>query len=320
MKTKKKKIVVIGGGNGSAISICALKQFTDIFDISAVVSMSDSGGSSGRLREEFKTLPPGDILRAVLAMSKYDYKILKQIFYRNRFTGVGKLDNHNLGNLFIILSEKYGGDFMQAIRALEQAVEAIGHVFPVTLNKTDLIAELSNSKIVRQEAKIDRPNYDKNLKIKKVWLEPSGKIDSNASKAIVTADAIVLGPGSLYCSIVATLLPLGVCKAIANSKAKLVYIAGDAYELRGETGPQKLSGFVLQLQEYLPRKLDAIIYNNVLLNKTQKDLYKMKKWGVIEKDVKALIGYNVIGADFEKANGGLDPVKLGNILKNIICK
>ena len=316
----KKKIVVIGGGNGSAISICALKQFTDIFDMSAVVSMSDSGGSSGRLREEFKTLPPGDILRAVLAMSKYDYKILKQIFYRNRFIGVGKLDNHNLGNLFIILSEKYNNDFILSIRALEQAVEATGRVFPVTLGKTDLIAELSNGEIIKREANIDRPNYDKDLKIKKVWLEPNCKMNSHAREAIITADVIILGPGSLYCSIVATLLPLGVCKAIADSKAKLVYIAGDAYELRGETGPQKLSDFVLQLEKYLPRSLDAVIYNSVLLNKKQKQTYKIKKWSVIEKDVKILVGHNVIGADFEKANGGLDPIKLGNILKNIICK
>src|SRR3989339_860667 len=116
----KKKVVVIGGGNGSAISIVALKQNLDLFDISAVISMSDSGDSSGRLREEFNTLPPGDIMRAVLALSKYDYPLLKQIFFRNRFSGAGKLDGHNLGNLALILGEKYDGDFMSAIRALEQ--------------------------------------------------------------------------------------------------------------------------------------------------------------------------------------------------------
>lgn len=320
MKIKKKKIVVVGGGNGSAISIRALKQYADIFDISAVISMSDSGGSSGRLREEFKTLPPGDILRAVLAMSKYDYKILKQIFYINRFAGVGKLDNHNLGNLFIILSEKYGGDFIQAIRALEQSVEAIGHVFPATLNKTDLIAELSNGKIVRQEAKIDRPNYDKNLKIKKVWLEPDGKIDSNAKQAIDRADAIILGPGSLYCSIVAALLPVGIKEAIAGSKAKLIYIAGNAYETNGETGPEKLSDFVVELQKYLPRRIDAVVFNDIKLSKKQRQLYKERKWAQIEKDSKNLSGYKLIGADFMDKEGLLDSEKLGIILKKIIYK
>ena len=107
---KVKKIVVLGGGNGSAISINALKNLGDNVQISAVVSTSDSGGSSGVLRKEFKTLPPGDVMRAVLAMSPYNYDILKKMFYRNRFSGCGKLDNHNLGNLFLVLAEKYGSD------------------------------------------------------------------------------------------------------------------------------------------------------------------------------------------------------------------
>jgi uncharacterized cofD-like protein len=96
----KKRVVAVGGGNGSAIALEALKQHRDIFDISAVISMSDSGGSSGRLRREFGTLPPGDILRAILSLSLYDYSILRKIFYNNRFSGAGKSVDHNLGNLF----------------------------------------------------------------------------------------------------------------------------------------------------------------------------------------------------------------------------
>src|SRR3989338_10367595 len=176
----KKRVVAIGGGNGSAIALEALKQHRDIFDISAVISMSDSGGSSGRLRQEFNTLPPGDILRAILSLSLSDYPVLRKIFYSNRFSGAGKLAEHNLGNLFLTLAGKYAGDFMSAVRALEQSVEAVGHVYPATLDQTDLCVELENGQIIKTEAAIDMPNYDRSLKIKKAWLEPAWQIYSEA--------------------------------------------------------------------------------------------------------------------------------------------
>ncbi len=320
MITKKKKIVVIGGGNGSAISICALKQYTDIFDISAVVSMSDSGGSSGRLRREFKTLPPGDIMRAVLAMSKHDYKILKAIFHGQRFSGLGKLDGHNVGNLFIVLSEKYGGDFVRTIRALEQAVGAVGMVYPATIDKTDMAIELNNGKIIKTDEKISHPSYDRKYKIAKFWLEPKGKIYPPAKKMIENADYIVFGPGSLYTSIIAVLAVGGIKEAIKNSKAKLIYSAGDAYHTDGETCPEELSGLVNDLEKYLPRKFDAIVYNSAKLDSRQKLKYKQKNWAVFAKDVENLSEYKLFGADFERKEGGLHSIKLGKILKKVISK
>lgn len=315
---KKKKVVVIGGGNGSAIATVALKLHLDLFDISTVVSMSDSGGSSGRLRAEFKTLPPGDIMRAVLAMSKYDYPLLKKIFYGNRFSGVGKLDKHNLGNLFIILSQQYGGDFVSAVRALEQSVEAVGKVYPVTLDKTDLCAELTNGKILKTEAVIDEPNYNRSWKIKKVWLSPQGKIYSESKKVIEHADYIILAPGSLYTSVIATLLPKGVKEAIGRSKAKLVYTSGDAYQLLGETGPEKLSEFVFQLEKYLPRPLDLVIYNNHKLTPKQKKIYHNKKWGIFSADFSNLSARRVAQSDYSRDEGGLCSIRLGKLFKKYL--
>ncbi len=314
----KKKVVVIGGGNGSAIVLCALKKFIDQLDLSAVISMSDSGGSSGKLRREFKTLPPGDIMRAALAMSPYDYHLLKQIFYRNRFDGLGRLDQHNLGNLFIILSEQYEGDFIRALRALEQAVEAVGKVYPVTLGVTDLAAELSSGMIIKTEAALDKPQYDRSLKIKKVWLEPERTVYAEAERAIKEADYIILSPGDLYTSVIATLLPNGVQIAIQESAAQLVYIAGNALHADGETGPERLSDIVKQLENHLPRSLDLIIYNNVRLNGQQKKLYQEKKWIVFEKDVENIKNRKVIGVDFEKLAGGLSPEKLAKTLQKLI--
>lgn len=296
----------------------ALKQHCDIFDISAVVSMSDSGGSSGRLRKEFDTLPPGDIMRAVLSLSVYDYKLLKNIFFRKRFFGCGKLDEHNLGNLFLVLAAKYAGDYVSAIRALEQAIDAVGRVYPATLEQTDLVVELSNGQTVKGEADIDAPKYDRGLRIKKAWLEPAGKIYSGAKEAIERADIIIFCMGSLYTSVVATLLPLGVKEAIAKSKAKLIYTPGSVYELEGETGPEKLSDRVNELQSYLPRKIDLIIHNVHALNKEEQKKYQEKRWAVFANDKEKIPEYKIMDVEYEKPVGVFWAERLGEILREAI--
>ncbi len=314
----KKKIVVIGGGNGSALCLEGLKKYPN-FVISAVISMSDSGGSSGRLRKQFHTLPPGDIMRAVLSLSKYDYKMLRQIFYKPRFKNVGKLDSHNLGNLFLTLMSQYGGNFLHALEALSQSVEAQGKVYPVTLTATNLVAELDNGDIIKTEAFIDSPRYNRGLKIKRVWLEPDCRAYAEAKKAIESADRIILSPGSLYTSLIATLLPKGIKEVIEkNKKAKIIYVAGSAYRLDGETGPERLSDFVLQMEKYLPRRIDLVIHNNHKLNKKQQDFYKGKKWGVFKFDKNNLQNKKVKSLDLEAAEGGLSPAKLAAVLKKIL--
>ena len=314
----QKKVVVLGGGNGSAIALVALKQNLKKFNISAIVSMSDSGGSTGRLRKELNILPPGDIMRAVLALSIYDYPLLKKIFYRNRFSQDGKMNNHNLGNLFLALSSRYCGSFVKSVRALEESVEAVGKVYPVTLKINDLVAKLVNGKIVKTEAKIDQPDYDLGLRIKNVYLEPKVKADPEAIKEILSADCIVLSPGSLYTSVVATLLPTGIKEAIAKSKAKIIFVAGNAYHIYGETGPTKLSEIVAELEQYLPRRADYILYNNHKLSKKEQTYYKEKTWGVIVGDLEKLDGRNVISFDFSSSVGGLCSIKLGEKLKELI--
>ena len=313
----KKKIVVIGGGNGSAISIVALKQHLDLFDISAVISMSDSGGSSGKLRKEFNTVPPGDIMRAVLALSKYDYLTLKQIFYRNRFSE-GKLEGHNLGNLFLVLGAEKCGDFMQAVKALEESVEAVGHAYPATLDVTDLCAELDNGQIVKTEAAIDKPNYDLSIKIKKVWLEPKGEIYFGAKQAIEAADYVVFSPGSLYTSVIATILPAGMKETIGRSKAKLIFAMGDAYIRNSETGPTTVSGVIKTLEQYLPRSLDLTVFNNAKFNHKQQEMHDKRGWAHFTDDIENQKGMNITKLDYERDEGGLCSIKLGKIFKNIL--
>ncbi len=320
----KKKVVVIGGGNGSAVVLNALKKFSDRLDISAVITMSDSGRSMGVVRREFNVPPPADVVRAALALSPYDYAVLRKIFYTNRCTKAPQLDavfagtsRPNLGSLFIAFLAAYESDYVSALRTLEEVVEAVGHVYPATLEMNDLCAELVNGTIIKTEAAIDRPTYDRSLKISRVWLEPNAVMYDGAGEVIEQADYIFLSPGSLYTSVVATLLPTGTKEAITQSPAQLIYVAGDAYELEGETGPERLSDFVEQLERYLPRKIDVVVYNNSMLTPAQQRKYAEKKWGTFMKDIENIKNKNIIGADFEKEEGGLSSEKLSKILVDL---
>lgn len=317
---KKKKVVFMGGGNGGAITLQALKHYADVFDIAAVISTSDSGGSSGRLRKELGTLPPGDILRATLSLSgKYDYKMLRQIFYKVRFENVGKLSGHNIGNMFLITSTKYGGDFVESIRALEQAVEALGHVHPVSLGDIHLCVELSNGDHVKTEAEIDEPRYERKHRIKKAWLEPNETVYSEARQVIEEADCIILGPGSLYTSIIATLLVQGVKEAITRSKAQLLFVPPQFYEITKETGPQSLSEMVREIENYLPRPLDLIIYDSFVPDEQKaKEYLENLGWIAMKKDAENVKNRKCLSYDLIENGSGMSPEKLKNVFKEIL--
>lgn len=312
-----KKVVVVGGGNGAAVSILALKRNLDLFSISAVIGMTDSGGSSGRLRKEFGTLPTGDILRGMLAMSKYDYYTLRQIFYERRFAQPGKLEKHNLGNIFLTLATQYSGNVVETIKGFQQSLECQGVVHPVTLDAAELCAQFKNGEIVCGEDTIDRPtSKNSDTTIERVWLDPEPALYAPAKKALLEADYIILGPGSLYTSIIPNLLVKGFSNAIKKTKAKLVYVLGNGYETHGENGPTTMSGFAAVLQRYLPRSIDVVIYNTEDLGKKEKRFYTEKSWGIATRDIEKLTKkHTLIGHDFERDGGGLSKEKLAQIFK-----
>lgn len=315
----KKKVVIMGGGNGGSMSIRALKRFSEHFELCAVIGMTDSGGSSGRLREQYGVLPPGDILRAVLAMSRYDYETMKHIFYECRFSEAGILSDHGLGHFFLALTEKYAGGIIDSLRALGQALDIVGPVFPVTTDHATLCVELENGKVLKGEHEIDRPESERDHnRINKAWLDPTPQIYERARSSIEEADYIIIGPGSFYTSLVATLMADGVSEAIQNSKAKILYVSGNGYELNGEFGPRKLNDCVLELQQYVPRKFDAIIHNHAILSEDQQAYYAKKNWGEIETDFNGIEDYNIVSLNYEHVKGGSDPDKLGAILYNCL--
>ena len=322
----KQNIVVIGGGNGTALMLQALKPFLDKAHLTAVVSTADSGGSSGALRRFFGTLPPGDILRAILALSPYDYTLLKKLFYSNRITALNTFNAQlhasrepNLGNLFLVWAAQAEGDMVRAIRGLEEAVEAVGHVHPVTLQSATLCVELANGTMLKGEGTIDRPTYDRANRIVRAWLEGDPIANPDVTHALANADYIVFGAGSsLYTSTIPNLLVGGVQEAIDQSRAKLICIPGDAYSLNGETGPTTLSEYVAEMEQHLPRPVDAIVYHNEPLTAAQEQMYVQKEWGSFEKDVQNLSGRPLFGCDLEKTDGGLSPEKLNRALGEIL--
>lgn len=314
----KKNVVVVGGGNGAAISLFALKGHLEQFEIFGVTSMMDSGGSSGRLRQEIGVLPPGDILRGILALSKYEHAWLRSIFYEQRFEDVGKLSGHNLGNLLLALGSQYGGSLPDAVHALQQALGCVGDILPVTLDSVQLIAKLVDGTRLVSEAAIDRPSLG-GAEIERVWLEPEAKIYEPARSVLLAADYIIFGPGSLYTSLVPNILVSGFIEALQKSNAKLVYALGIAYENDGEKGPIMMSDFVLTLEKYLSRKIDVVIYNNHEPSPVQRAFYASRQWGESGRDIeKVAAGRTLIGYDFERDRGGLSKEKLAEVFEKYL--
>ena len=197
-----------------------------------------------------------------------------------------------------------------------QSVKAQGKIFPVTLEPTNLTARLNDGQIIHTESFIDNPTYNRGLKIEKVWLEPKVKAFDLALEAIKSADYLIISTGSLYTSLIATLLPENIQQVIGESKAKLGYIIGNAYRSDGETGPETVEDNIKQLEKYLPRKIDFILYNNHSLSDEEKEYYKKRKWSLFAAPSQKL--NNLISFDFERAGGGACAIKLGKKLKEIL--
>src|SRR3989344_6673799 len=307
-----KKIVVIGGGTGIFSVLSGLKNYN--VDLSAVVTMADNGGSTGSLREEFGILPPGDVRRALLALSTTDNKILSELLnYRFR-EGVG-LKGHTFGNLMLTALERLTGSFPRAIDEASKILAVRGRVIPVTLQKLNLCAELEDGSVINGETNIDIPNHDGHLKIKRLWLKPKAKINPVAEEAIYAANAAVIGPGDLYTSIMPNLLVHGVSEALHKSKAKKVYVTNLMTKF-GETNNFRAEDFV----NIITRALNGGSLDYVLVNNKKPNLERLKKYA---EEKAMFVGWDdlppkptpILG-DFLRPKGFLrhDPDKLASTI------
>ncbi len=291
-------IVVLGGGTGLFTILKGLKNHR--VELSAIVTMMDDGGSSGVLRDEFGTLPPGDIRRCLIALS--DSTEMMKDLLQYRFDRGRGLKGHTFGNLLITALKDITGSDENAIKEAARILNIRGEVIPVTHDNVQLCARLDNGKQVKGESAIPNKVQRSSTRIKKVYLKPKAKITRDARKALMFADLIVLGPGDLYTSIVPNLLVEGVAETIRSSDARKVYVCNLATK-HGETDGYKLSDFTQTIVQYLGSDaLDFIIYNNGRPTREIIRRYAKEKSYFIRADVKKtreitkaeLIGDNLV--------------------------
>ncbi len=222
------KVVVVGGGHGLANLLKGLKGFTN--NITAIVTVGDDGGSSGRLRQELGVLPPGDIRNCITALADEE-KLVTELF-RYRFEQGSGLEGHSFGNLFLTaLCAMTNGDMLESARVACRVLNSCGQVLPSTLSSMILVAELEDGRIIKGESNISGANG----RIKSLTCEPgSPRATPEAIEALMSADLIVLGPGSLYTSIIPNLLVEGVPEAIIQSSARKLYVC-NVMTQKGET-------------------------------------------------------------------------------------
>ncbi len=310
-----KKVVVIGGGTGVFTVLTGLREYP--YQLSAIVSMADDGGSTGVLREEFGTLPAGDIRRALIALSDSNKKVLSELF-NFRFGEETSLKGHSMGNLLLTALEKITGDFGSAVKEAGEVLNIKGEVIPVALTPTRLYATLSDDRIVEGETNIDIPKHDGMKKIKNIFLKPEVAANPKALNAIEKADIIILGPGDVYTSILPNLAVKGIPEAVKKSKARLIYNVNIMTKF-GETNCFKASDFVEKMEEYLGKTaIDTITVNTEKPTGEIVERYEKEMVEFVENDLQK--DKRLFAGDFLRDGMFLrhDPEKLAKVLSRII--
>ncbi len=306
------RIVAIGGGHGQATLLRGLKLYTR--NLTAVVTVADDGGSSGRLRESFGILPPGDIRNCLAALSN-DEQMLTQLF-QYRFSGSGNLDGHSFGNLFITALADITGSFEGAVSESGKVLSVSGRVLPSTLHNVRLVADMQMPNSVNQIRVEGESRIPKMAgKVRHVWLEPN---DASAYppviKAILNADMIVVGPGSLYTSLLPNLLVHDLLGALRASRAVKVYVCNIVTQA-GETDSFSAYDHVQVLEEHVGDRLFDVLLCN---DNFKGQLNEGDTW--VEIDDRTRSDSRTVFADLvrEEQPWRHDPVKLADTLVGIL--
>jgi uncharacterized cofD-like protein len=290
MLDKGPKIVVIGGGTGLSTILRGLKTITN--NLTAIVTVGDDGGSSGKLRKEMGVLPPGDIRNCIAALA--DEEDLVTQLFQYRF-GEGGLDGHSFGNLFLTALCSITGDMFSAVKESSKVLAIRGKVLPSTLDDMTLVAEMEDGRIIEGESNIPKANG----KIKKLFSKPENpRALEDAIKAIKQADLIILGPGSLYTSVIPNLLIKEISNSICSSKASKVYICNIMTQ-PGETDDYTVSSHVEAVIKHAGNKkiMDAVIVNRKLPANLAKKYQTANSFPVILDEEKVnKLGVRVIEA------------------------
>ncbi len=315
----------MGGGNGLGMLLSGLKVYVSpttpvdigIRHLAAIVAVSDDGGSSGRLRDELNVPPPGDIRNCMVALSE-DSNLLSNLF-RHRFEGNGELGGHSFGNLFLAAMCEITGDFAEAVRLSSEILASKGQIFPATTTDVRIAARLADGSVVRGETNIGKVGG----RIERLYLEPEDCEPMPAAvAAILAADIITIGPGSLFTSLLPPLIVKGVAEAINASRARKVFIC-NLMTQPGETDGLSAAEHLRIVREYSPHLVfDQIILNNRAITPEQSETYRLQGseqigvHGSIESE--PIDGTEVIFADLLKIGEKVrhDPLKLAATVLN----
>jgi len=307
------RIVAVGGGTGLSVLLSGLKVYSS--NIAAVVTVADDGGSSGRLRQQFDVLPPGDIRNCLVALA--DAPELLRDLFQFRFDQHSEFAGHSFGNLFLTVMTRLTGDFEKAIKETSKVLALRGQVIPSTLDNVQLVAHYQDGSTITGENLIPKALK----RINKVSLTPENSpATPDALKAIKEAQIIVLGPGSLYTSIIPNLLVKEIAEAIAQSPAVKVYVC-NVMTQPGETDNYKVSDHIKALVNHsYPHILDYCVVNNGEVPKEVLERYSTQNSHFVVNDRKKIesMGYHIVEEDFCMIQDGVVRHNLAKLAKIIL--
>jgi uncharacterized cofD-like protein len=323
MNKEKRKILTIGGGNGQFALLSGLRDLSQL-DITAVVSMVDSGGSTGRLRDEMGILPPGDALKCILALSP-DRETARNILLK-KFSTDQRLRGHNAGNMLLTMLSRYTGSFPAGMQSLAEILSVRGHILPVTIDRATLVAELTDGTRIYGENAIDVPHGHQREKIKNVFLVPHHSdtisVYPPVIDAISHADFIVIGPGDLFTSIIPGVIVPGVKEALQATTARVLYVINIMTKY-GETHQFGAPDFVCRLEEVIQRKVDGVLCNLQEPDAAILEEYRRQKAEFVKIDAEnEFWGHRrMYAGDLLDTSGGIvrhDSRKLADMIADII--
>lgn len=311
---QKKKVVCFGGGTGMPSLLSGLKQ-NPWLEITAIVNMFDTGGSSGVLKDQFGILPPGDVLKCLLSLSD-DEEVARKLLLRRINNSQSSI--HTGGNILLLGMEKVFNDYYSAVQGLGQLLNITGEVLPVTTTDSSLKAKFQGGAVHKGETSIDLAVHE-GLVVEKLSLFPRVSANQDAIKAIKSADVICIGPGSFYTSVLPNFLPSGIKSAIAHSNAKVILIANLLSEGWGmkDFGIQNI---VETVESYIGTSVDKIVANTKLPDNNTLDRYKDERKTPIALNSNSSITRRMITADLwtDPKIARHNQARLGYLISSVI--
>jgi uncharacterized cofD-like protein len=258
MRLRELSLGCFGGGTGLPSLLGGLKK-NPWLRTNAVVTMFDSGGSSGQLRDELGVLPPGDILKCALALSRNEREARRVLLARLPMLEHARLGGHTGGNLLLSMMQRYSGDFLDAIDGLRALLGCRGRVWPVSVQQATVCAEYGDGSLTRGEVEVDAGQSSGRF-VRRIWLEPPVAIHPAVAKAIGEFDAVIIGPGSFYTSLMPIFLVRGVADALATMNGPIILVANLLTEGRGMAGFTAADA-VTRIEEAIQRRVDVVVVN-----------------------------------------------------------